>query len=96
MPQQVSKKFNNYGRNCDAKDHCITICSRFANLSPVLCFKEVKKLNLCLNCLRKGHRIMKCMFGTCRYCSMKHNSLLHMESNSIEQNEATRLLQTEA
>ncbi|XP_037826671.1 uncharacterized protein LOC119614626 [Lucilia sericata] len=108
--QQVSKKFNNYGRNVlvasstttpicyffDAKDHYITNCSRFANLSPVLRFKEAKKLNLCLNCLRKGHRLLKCKFGTCRYCSMKHNSLLHMESNSIEQNEATRLLQTEA
>lgn len=95
--QQVSKKSSSHTRNvlvtssvvsscnfCDAKDHYITNCSRFASLSPTLRFKEAKKLNLCLNCLRKGHRLAKCKSGTCRHCSLKHHSLLHINTNSLQ------------
>ncbi|XP_075157831.1 uncharacterized protein LOC142231097 [Haematobia irritans] len=66
---------------CDGNDHYITNCSRFSNLSPTLRFKEAKKLDLCLNCLRRGHRLTKCKYSPCRHCSMKHHTLLHM-SNS--------------
>ncbi|XP_075170108.1 uncharacterized protein LOC142242414 [Haematobia irritans] len=66
---------------CETDDHYISSCSRFTNLHPTLRFKEVKRLNLCLNCLRKGHRLQKCKFGPCRTCHMKHHSLLHIENN---------------
>lgn len=96
--QQESKKANSHNRNvlvasgtispqcafCDTKNHYITNCSRFGNLSPTLRFKEAKRLSLCLNCLRKGHRLWKCKSGPCRHCSMKHHSLLHMDNNNIE------------
>ncbi|XP_075155285.1 uncharacterized protein LOC142228679 [Haematobia irritans] len=62
--QQSSKKSNSQGRNvliasgakqsfctfCNANDHYISNCSQFSNLSPTLRFREVKRLNLCLNC----------------------------------------------
>ncbi|XP_075157744.1 uncharacterized protein LOC142231011 [Haematobia irritans] len=96
--QMVNKKSNNIRSSlvtsgnalqicnfCDGKDHLITNCSKFSNLSPTLRFKEAKKLDLCLNCLRKGHRLSKCKSSTCRHCAMKHHSLLHME-NSISEN----------
>ncbi|GBP01323.1 hypothetical protein EVAR_66461_1 [Eumeta japonica] len=95
--QQISKKQGGHIRNvlvsstttykycyfCDSKEHYISHCTRFTNLTPTLRFKEVKRLNLCLNCLKKGHRLSKCKSGTCRYCSMKHHSLLHMNCSSI-------------
>ncbi|XP_075158064.1 uncharacterized protein LOC142231336 [Haematobia irritans] len=93
--QQSSKKSNSQGRNvliasgakqsfctfCNANDHYISNCSQFSNLSPTLRFREVKRLNLCLNCLRKGHRLQKCKFGPCNICQMKHHSLLHIDNN---------------
>ncbi|XP_053968751.1 uncharacterized protein LOC128870181 [Anastrepha ludens] len=45
---------------CDSKEHFITGCTSFLNLSPNLRYKEAKKFHLCLNCLRKGHTIKQC------------------------------------
>ncbi|XP_061388720.1 uncharacterized protein LOC133323837, partial [Musca vetustissima] len=96
---QVNKKTNFHGRNvliasgatqmctfCEAKDHYITTCQSFEKLSPTLRFKESKRLNLCLNCLRKGHRLWKCKSGTCRFCHLKHHTLLHIGNNDLEIN----------
>ncbi|XP_053968620.1 uncharacterized protein LOC128870048 [Anastrepha ludens] len=63
---------------CDSKEHFITGCTSFLNLSPNLRYKEAKKFHLCLNCLRKGHTIKQCKSGNCRYCQAKHNTLLHL------------------
>ncbi|XP_046811084.1 uncharacterized protein LOC124420834 [Lucilia cuprina] len=43
-------------------------------------FNEAKRLQLCLNCLRKGHMMKTCKFGHCRYCTSKHHSLLHINN----------------
>jgi len=63
---------------CDARDHYLSKCSRYLNLSPNLQYREAKKLHLCLNCLRKGHSLQQCKSTHCKYCRMKHHSLLHM------------------
>ncbi|XP_053969189.1 uncharacterized protein LOC128870561 [Anastrepha ludens] len=67
---------------CDNTDHAVYSCTRFLNLSPQLRFKEVKRLALCLNCLRKGHQLRTCNAGLCRTCGSKHHSLLHIDSSS--------------
>ncbi|XP_039315241.1 uncharacterized protein LOC105202500 [Solenopsis invicta] len=40
--------------------------------------KEVKRLWLCLNCLKNDHYIKTCKCGPCRECAKKHNTLCHM------------------
>lgn len=77
---------------CEASDHYITNCTRFNNLSPMLRYKETKKLNLCLNCLRKGHRLSTCKSGACRHCSMRHHSLLHIDSVSANHSKTNALI----
>jgi len=92
--QQVGKNLHKYNQNtfiasatnsnnliclfCDAQDHYWPKCSRFLNLSPNLWYREAKKLHLCLNCLRKGHSLQQCKSTHCKYCRMKHRSLLHL------------------
>lgn len=70
---------------CDSSEHFITRCTRFGNLSPSLRFKEAKRLELCLNCLKKGHLLNRCTSGFCRQCSSKHHTMLHIENVSLGQ-----------
>ncbi|XP_073841380.1 uncharacterized protein [Musca autumnalis] len=91
---KVSKKWSSSGRSalvasatpsstcafCDSQDHYITGCPGSGNLSPSIRFKEAKKLQLCLNCLKKGHMLKKCKSSRCRICSSKHHSMLHMDN----------------
>ncbi|KAH8390359.1 hypothetical protein KR200_010970, partial [Drosophila serrata] len=76
---------------CDASDHYLPKCSLFLNLSPNLRFREAKKLHLCLNCLRKGHRLQHCKSTHCRYCRMKHHSLLHFNQDPYVPSTASSL-----
>ncbi|XP_036346965.1 uncharacterized protein LOC118756301 [Rhagoletis pomonella] len=63
---------------CGSTSHWIYGCSQFGDLSPASRYKEAKRLQLCLNCLRQGHTLNKCKSGHCRQCTSKHHSLLHM------------------
>ncbi|XP_053968905.1 uncharacterized protein LOC128870320 [Anastrepha ludens] len=67
---------------CDSKEHYINSCLKFLNLSPNLRYKEAKRLQLCLNCQRKGHSLQRCKSGHCRHCPGKHNLLLHMNPHT--------------
>ncbi|KAL0860002.1 hypothetical protein ABMA27_010317 [Loxostege sticticalis] len=51
----------------------------FLKLSIADRFKYVNDKNLCSNCLRGGHAIKDCWFGSCKHCNRKHNSLLHKD-----------------
>lgn len=62
--------------------HIIYNCPKFLNLSVQNRIGEVKKLRLCFNCLRNNHVIKDCRAISCRKCSKKHHTLLHIESNS--------------
>ncbi|XP_054746100.1 uncharacterized protein LOC129250502 [Anastrepha obliqua] len=68
---------------CESPEHVIYRCQRYVNLSPNLRQKEAKRLNLCLNCLKKGHQIRDCKSGPCRSCQAKHHTLLHFDRLSI-------------
>ncbi|XP_054727158.1 uncharacterized protein LOC129236895 [Anastrepha obliqua] len=66
---------------CNATQHTIFTCSQFLNLSPSLRFQEVKKYQLCINCLKKGHVVKNCKSSSCKHCSAKHNTLLHFSQS---------------
>ncbi|KAH8389496.1 hypothetical protein KR215_000744, partial [Drosophila sulfurigaster] len=82
---------------CDAPGHGIYSCPIFANLSPFLRQREVKKLALCFNCLKKGHQTRSCTSGACRNCGGRHHSLLHFEtSQRASSADASAALQPQA
>lgn len=61
---------------CNSNDHVIYYCDTFLSLSPEERVNKVKSLNLCLNCLRTGHKLSNCQLSSCRNCGQNHNSLL--------------------
>ena len=89
---QVSHKQPNYAKKsfvasesgicalCNSKEHFLYRCERFLKLDPSARYREAKRLKLCLNCLKKGHRAELCKFTNCSKCSKKHNTLLHMQT----------------
>ncbi|XP_017474307.1 PREDICTED: uncharacterized protein LOC108364935 [Rhagoletis zephyria] len=101
--KQVGKKlsYNNNNRKvsltsaavgctlCSSSEHRIANCERFLGLSPLMRYKEAKRLHLCLNCLRRGHSLKDCKSGQCRHCSSKHHSLLHQDTNSFANSSET-------
>lgn len=43
-------------------------------------FKFTQFRRLCMNCFNSQHKTAECNSNyTCRYCSLKHHSLLHLE-----------------
>ncbi|XP_061711557.1 uncharacterized protein LOC133520879 [Cydia pomonella] len=78
-----SKPFNNKRfRNCAMcnENHALYTCAKFLNLSVQDRLKLIQNKNLCNNCLREGHSLNECIFGPCKQCQQKHNSLLHMDN----------------
>ncbi|XP_018371002.1 PREDICTED: uncharacterized protein LOC108766304 [Trachymyrmex cornetzi] len=65
------------------QNHSIYHCKEFINLSIEDRIKAAKKAHLCLNCLRSNsHQAKACNSSTCRKCSKKHNTLLHLNSSN--------------
>ncbi|XP_062541989.1 uncharacterized protein LOC134209987 [Armigeres subalbatus] len=62
---------------CDA-NHPNFKCDRFVSLTVPQRRVKVRELNLCFNCLRKGHLSSKCpSTKSCQECQGRHNTLLH-------------------
>ncbi|XP_047997265.1 uncharacterized protein LOC125234887 [Leguminivora glycinivorella] len=69
------------------QNHHVYQCSKFKSMSLEDRLVEVSKHKLCNNCLRAGHDGSQCTLkGSCRNCKKKHNSLLHCESVSNNNN----------
>lgn len=68
-------------RNCVIckNNHALYTCPIFLNLNVNERSKLVDDNKLCRNCLRSGHSLDDCLFGSCKQCRLKHNSLLHNE-----------------
>jgi len=62
--------------------HRIHTCKIFKDLSVESRRNEVKRLNLCYNCLSSNHVSQKCTSRTCKHCSKKHHTLLHTNERS--------------
>lgn len=67
------------------KDHYLSNCSDFLKLPINERIEKVKKLRLCLNCLRSGHFNKYCRGNPCKKCRLKHHSLLHLEIQKREE-----------
>lgn len=57
--------------------HLIYGCKTFLNLSIEDRIKEMKRLKLCLNCLRPDHFARICRSSFCKECGERHNTLCH-------------------
>lgn len=62
---------------CSEK-HLLYQCEAFSKLSQADRFKEVKKLGLCINCIRGKHSPSSCKSRNCKHCSQRHHSMLHI------------------
>ncbi|KAF9413311.1 hypothetical protein HW555_008427, partial [Spodoptera exigua] len=63
---------------CKAQ-HYLFSCPDFKQMTVEKRIERVSKMNVCSNCLYPGHEKKTCRGGTCKYCSLKHNTLLHIE-----------------
>jgi uncharacterized CHY-type Zn-finger protein len=69
------------------KSHNLYHCKDFLSLTIPQRISEIRKLKLCTNCLRESHKVESCTSSTCRKCSRKHNTLLHIETNDSDRNQ---------
>ncbi|XP_051167644.1 uncharacterized protein LOC127285590 [Leptopilina boulardi] len=76
-----SKKYSNSCPVCQEK-HKPYACPTFLKLSPSERYNEIKKTSLCRNCLNGPHRTIDCKASNCQKCNEKHNTLLHFEKRS--------------
>ncbi|XP_045462023.1 uncharacterized protein LOC123672080 [Harmonia axyridis] len=65
------------------ENHVIYYCSDFLKLSIPQRLEKVNELNLCRNCLCKGHTADECRYIACPNCKEKHNKLLHVENERV-------------
>ncbi|KYN22286.1 hypothetical protein ALC57_05322 [Trachymyrmex cornetzi] len=68
---------------CQEKHH-ISNCEEFLKRSVQDRKAEVRKKQLCINCLRAGHYIKECRSSSCRKCFKAHNTLLHIDQASAQ------------
>ncbi|XP_030761095.1 uncharacterized protein LOC115886162 [Sitophilus oryzae] len=71
---------------CKRENHFIRNCADFLKLSPTDRVEQVKRLRLCLNCLRFGHKNTECRLSNCRKCNGRHNTLIHISIRNNTQN----------
>ncbi|XP_061726342.1 uncharacterized protein LOC133531927 [Cydia pomonella] len=58
-------------------DHFLFTCESFRKLDVDSRIKNVNTYSVCKNCLRPGHLEKQCVLSHCKYCKLKHNTLLH-------------------
>lgn len=68
--------------NCKG-NHTLNACELFLKLNVSDKIACVKKLKLCLNCMRPSHPFWKCRSPRCSKCKKPHNILLHIENVSV-------------
>ena len=61
------------------QSHPLFQCAKFLALTPEQRSEKIRNSSYCANCLRRGHFAKRCQMKTsCRICSKRHNSLLHL------------------
>lgn len=87
----ASQQFNN-GRKCIVcnEHHPLYLCPSFSKLDLHTKEKEVRRLQLCKNCLRKGHVVRDCPSSSCcRKCHARHHTQLCSGENVVAANSRT-------
>ncbi|XP_045775617.1 uncharacterized protein LOC123874364 isoform X3 [Maniola jurtina] len=62
------------------QNHFLFSCSEFRKLSVDERLEKMKNFSVCKNCLRPGHKDSQCRLTHCKYCSLKHSTLLHKDT----------------
>ena len=62
--------------------HFLYVCPQFLNLSVKDRIQTVKRLRLCINCLRDDHFVANCKSSGCRECGGRHNTLCHLTTDA--------------
>jgi len=70
---------------CKASKHPLYLCEKFKQLPVHKRIEAVRSAKICYNCLR-SHRGNPCKFSNCTICQKRHNTLLHQENYSNNQN----------
>lgn len=72
---------------CDLckEGHRLYECKQFLKLSAEERRVELRKKQLCINCMKAGHYAKDCRSSTCRKCSKPHNTLLHVEGTGDQE-----------
>lgn len=63
--------------------HSIFKCEAFLALPVSKRHERILALKLCTNCLQKNHQVDTCKSGNCKFCSEKHNSILHPNNHNL-------------
>ena len=88
MAATISKdatiKSNNKCLLC-SEEHLLYYCKQFLNMSTQERYDVVKKASICHNCFNPNYNTRDCRKGSCRICKKRHNSLLHFNSKTREQ-----------
>ncbi|XP_049872845.1 uncharacterized protein LOC126371560 [Pectinophora gossypiella] len=81
--EQTNKSFDKK-RVCSMcnGNHLLYTCPVFLNLTVKERSKIVDEKQICRNCLRSGHSLNDCLFGPCKQCQLKHNTLLHFDRSN--------------
>ncbi|XP_043262782.1 uncharacterized protein LOC122403357 [Colletes gigas] len=65
---------------CNSEGHAEYSCKRFIEMPVIHRIDAARKADLCMNCLRPGHRSEDCRGGTCQVCNQRHNTKLHQDA----------------
>ncbi|XP_072934806.1 uncharacterized protein [Epargyreus clarus] len=63
------------------QSHFLFACPDFRKLTVDERVNKVNAFNVCINCLRPGHKSFSCRLSNCKYCKLKHNTLLHVHND---------------
>lgn len=58
-------------------------CQNFTSLFPIERSSKAKSLNICVNCLHRGHSTRECKAKGRRECTKIYDTLLHLQISSI-------------
>jgi hypothetical protein len=64
---------------CDNR-HSSSACRKYLNATPQGRWELVKSARICFNCLKPGHRNLKCRAKRCSTCNKYHHDTLHIEN----------------
>ncbi|XP_047984418.1 uncharacterized protein LOC125224941 [Leguminivora glycinivorella] len=78
---QVSQHKSKFACPMCQMNHPLYSCVKFLDSNYQTKLKFVTDNKLCTNCLRAGHAVESCVFGPCRKCNNKHNSIIHPPSD---------------
>lgn len=76
--------------------HTIYKCDAFLKMNLSKRNQFIKTNNLCLNCLKAGHRSKECNARECTRCNVKHSNFLCKENPLNKSNESTPAKSTPA